>query len=1297
MDSTSPEIPNVAKNYPFLRNVLSALENSTLYIDHKGNFRAALEIAQHSYTQTRDIGGASLAAALISCGIVHTLQGNCGQAIREFNEANSIGHADFALRFMTHAYIYVANTINYDMLPDTGNGQLRDIQYRFDKAQNLQEWFSRSLELPIIHLVDPLLYRDCELLNKHRYWMSTPRQGPDPTAPLATKNKKVLLAGSETDFNYLVNLGTHQQGLSSLKHERAKLSARYCEKEEAMHILQSARAFYEQTDDMAGLGNIKLTLGDWLVAPLSCPEVWNSFLAEGGSDNSLHWKVEAAEAAINISSVGEARRYYNEALRLFTAAKALRGVAAVRLRLGYLSALRGLAIVDVDIEKHFAASRQEIQAAAAIFHDTGDIMGSRLCQAHLCLCDVGEKQGPDNLQPAINIGQWGRTEGSFGYALGIGLLFARIARRWANHIGDYERAFTSLRLAEALFKHLGAGLSHIHAIADQMNLYQLLGDFPSFSRLAVVALDECEALEDEEPKLRDHIEVVSKWILINMIGTAMSRSDPRLIDHALDHVSAHLGTDLPDEPTMFPNIDEMTVSLSEIPVSEDPEAIFKATWKSHNSFNANQMTHTMLMSAVTDSKVYREFYRGLSHRRAGHTDEARECFRTMRRKAQVYEDTRRYHLEAMAYAGESDYANARTANKRSLKVRMADLDEREQVGGSTQFDSDSRRHAAEEALRAFVAFRDYQEAEKWMQVLNDQFPNWWRAESSPWKALYYIGRTQEGIGDMQSALATYEKAISMFERHRQNLSIDELKLAFSGGSTTQEMFFAYARTLFKMRQQPETSTLSVNYVEAKIFEAVERGKARSLLDLMQGGLVGSGPVASSSAFRRWRKLHASRSMHCTLLEQKLRSCKFEQGEVTKLKDSISELETQIQIVEKEMQSSGSAARPVTAEVSQLMDVVNDLPKSTLILQYFYNNNTLYSWAISHEGMVKLVETELEEYWLDRVAKTFHDACSKGLTTAEEKQFSDTLLRPFIDVLEQYTRLIIVPHGFLHLVPFHVLPFRGTPLVLSHVTTYLPSSSILRFVLQKETKHHRKQVLALGNPSNMMITDRNDKTVPALPLPGAAKEAEAVTTILPGSKALLNQEATLDNLLKYIHDYPILHLASHCKFEPEVPLLSSICLAYGRQLSVVDLLDLRLDVDLVVFSACQTARGTPTAGDDIVGFARALFAAGARAVMVSLWPVDDSATSEILIEFYKRLANGKSPPVALQEAQVSFLKEHPGPRPRQGKSNDASDSAVTQQSSVTRMAVQRDITNDDKAIPTDYSLPAFWGPFILMSA
>jgi CHAT domain-containing protein len=78
--------------------------------------------------------------------------------------------------------------------------------------------------------------------------------------------------------------------------------------------------------------------------------------------------------------------------------------------------------------------------------------------------------------------------------------------------------------------------------------------------------------------------------------------------------------------------------------------------------------------------------------------------------------------------------------------------------------------------------------------------------------------------------------------------------------------------------------------------------------------------------------------------------------------------------------------------------------------------------------------------------------------------------------------------------------------------------------------------------------------------------------------------------------------------------------------------MHISAELVVLSACRTGQGKATLGDDVVGFTRALLAAGACAVLVSLWPVDDVATSLFMGKFYRELRDGKMPPSAIQTAQ-----------------------------------------------------------------
>jgi CHAT domain-containing protein len=87
------------------------------------------------------------------------------------------------------------------------------------------------------------------------------------------------------------------------------------------------------------------------------------------------------------------------------------------------------------------------------------------------------------------------------------------------------------------------------------------------------------------------------------------------------------------------------------------------------------------------------------------------------------------------------------------------------------------------------------------------------------------------------------------------------------------------------------------------------------------------------------------------------------------------------------------------------------------------------------------------------------------------------------------------------------------------------------------------------------------------------------------------------------------------------------------------LDLR-GVELAVLSACDTALGKEVAGEGVLGLQRAFQAAGARSLLISLWSVNDAATSVLMEEFYKNLwIKGMSKLKALQQAQLMVLRDH----------------------------------------------------------
>ena len=107
------------------------------------------------------------------------------------------------------------------------------------------------------------------------------------------------------------------------------------------------------------------------------------------------------------------------------------------------------------------------------------------------------------------------------------------------------------------------------------------------------------------------------------------------------------------------------------------------------------------------------------------------------------------------------------------------------------------------------------------------------------------------------------------------------------------------------------------------------------------------------------------------------------------------------------------------------------------------------------------------------------------------------------------------------------------------------------------------------------------------------------------------------------NYRVVHLASHAILEDASPLYSQVLLATqpgGREdgrLEAREIMDLDLHAEMVVLSACETARGEAATGEGITGLLWAMFVAGAPTTVASLWRVESASTSELMIEFHRQ--------------------------------------------------------------------------------
>jgi CHAT domain-containing protein len=166
----------------------------------------------------------------------------------------------------------------------------------------------------------------------------------------------------------------------------------------------------------------------------------------------------------------------------------------------------------------------------------------------------------------------------------------------------------------------------------------------------------------------------------------------------------------------------------------------------------------------------------------------------------------------------------------------------------------------------------------------------------------------------------------------------------------------------------------------------------------------------------------------------------------------------------------------------------------------------------------------------------------------------------------------------------------------------------------------------------------------VPLPETREEATAVGDVTLLGKAAC--EAGLRKALASRERWRAVHLACHGLVDAASPLRSSLALTPDATndglLTCVDVFRLRVPADLVVLSACETARGKIYRSEGIVGLTRAFMFAGAPRVICSLWKVDDEATRALMVKFYELWnpdeGEGLGAAAALKEAQA-FVRSH----------------------------------------------------------
>jgi hypothetical protein len=262
--------------------------------------------------------------------------------------------------------------------------------------------------------------------------------------------------------------------------------------------------------------------------------------------------------------------------------------------------------------------------------------------------------------------------------------------------------------------------------------------------------------------------------------------------------------------------------------------------------------------------------------------------------------------------------------------------------------------------------------------------------------------------------------------------------------------------------------------------------------------------------------------------------------------------------------------------------------------------------------------------MDEVERLIEKLPQRALASPDEsvwRELYELLVAAWDSELDGVRRLVVVPDGPLHYVPFQALQSPETEryLIQDYEVSYAPSATLL--TLASRTRPGRRDTaLALGYDGGQLIH--------------VSAEMGTIAGAFPGLTMFTGDQASRERLKEFASQADVVHIAAHGDFRPDAPLFSFVALADGRW-QVTDIYQQRLDVSLVTLGACWTGRGRLTGGD-LMGFAHALFYAGVQSTLVSLWPIHDASTAALMAAFYRGLREGQRKAEALRQAQVMLL-------------------------------------------------------------
>lgn len=495
-------------------------------------------------------------------------------------------------------------------------------------------------------------------------------------------------------------------------------------------------------------------------------------------------------------------------------------------------------------------------------------------------------------------------------------------------------------------------------------------------------------------------------------------------------------------------------------------------------------------------------------------------------------------------------------------------------------------------------------------------------------SLINMARAYIKLGNLDSAEKSLVRALDLIENIRGNISSERTRSTF-----LENKIYVYELL---------TGVYLAKENNARAFETVERAKARTFIDMLATRQLGESRYSDSI-----KDLIKQEHTLSLAIDKKIDK-----------QDVSEELRRLAQVRKQLKQKAPQYSSLVTVENISADELQSKLD-NMIILEYFLGTEAAFAFVVTDSDIKAFVLDESTPEIEARIQKFRRSSTGADLNILDKSWQDDlnylyeTLIEPVEGSLDPDKLICIIPHKLLHHLPFNALvskidkKAKTIPkpefLIEKYKIVIAPTANILKFLVTPEKKSiSLDKILMMANAVY---------PEPWNELAYADLEADELKLLIPETTIFKKEKATETYFKNNSNNFSIIHLATHGILYPEAPLDSRILLTKDGQndgyLTVEEIFNLELKADLIILSACESGKltGYTTAyrktlpyGDDIVGLTRALIYAGTPVIISSLWEINDKATKDLLLEFYKNLKSGDDYISAFRNAQLTLMKK-----------------------------------------------------------